>query len=109
MKAIGVEEFGGPEALQIFEVEETHAGPGQVRIRVHAATVNPTDTGIRDGSRADMLRKDPPPYIPGMDLAGVIDELGPGTETTLAVGDAVMAMVVPSGSHGAPQSRCHSI
>ena len=47
------------------------------------------------------MRRDPPPYIPGMDAAGVIDEIGAGVETGLAVGDAVMAMVVPSGSHGA--------
>ena len=52
-------------------------------------------------ARAEALRKDPPPYIPGMDAAGVIDEIGPETETDLAIGDAVMAMVIPSGSHGA--------
>lgn len=94
-------EFGGPEVLQIVDLPEVHAETGEVRIRVHAATVNPTDTGVRDGSRAEALRKDPPPYIPGMDAAGVIDEIGPGTTTSLAVGDAVMAMVIPSASHGA--------
>lgn len=101
MRGVGVIEFGGPEALQVVELPEVHAGPGEVRLRVHAATVNPTDTGIRDGSRAEALRKDPPPYIPGMDAAGVIDEIGAGTETDLKVGDAVMAMVIPSASHGA--------
>lgn len=102
MRGVGVMEFGGPEALEVVELPEAHAGPGEVRLRVHAATVNPTDTFVRGGARADALRASgPPPYIPGMDAAGVVDEVGEGTETDLAVGDAVMAMVIPSGSHGA--------
>ena len=100
MRGVGVVNFGGPEALEVVELDDVHAGAGQVRLRVHAATVNPTDTLHRNGSRAEMLRKDPPPYIPGMDVAGVIDEVGPDTDTDLAVGDAVMAMVIPTGSHG---------
>lgn len=98
MRAVGVIEFGGPDALQIVELPEVHAGAGEVRIRVHAATVNPTDTGLRSGGRP---QADPPPYVPGMDAAGVIDEVGDDTETDLAVGDAVMAMVIPQASHGA--------
>jgi NADPH:quinone reductase len=101
MRAVGVIEFGGPEAFQVVDLPERHAGPGQVRLRVHAATINPTDTYTRNGARAEMLRAaGPPPYVPGMDVAGVVDEIGPGTETDLAVGDAVMAIVLPSGSHG---------
>ena len=94
-------EFGGPEALQVIDLPEVHAAPGEVRIRVFAAAVNPTDTYVRSGAMAEAQPKDPPPYIPGMDAAGVIDEIGAGTATDLAVGDAVMAMVVPTGSHGA--------
>ena len=101
MRAVGVIEFGGPEALQVVDLPEVHAGPGELRLRIHAATVNPTDTFVRGGARAEALRKDPPPYIPGMDAAGVIDEIGEGVETDLAIGDAVMAMVIPTGSHGA--------
>lgn len=102
MRGVGVMEFGGPDALEVVELPEAHAGPGEVRLRVYAATVNPTDTFVRAGARADALRASgPPPYIPGMDAAGVVDEVGEGTETDLAVGDAVMAMVIPSGSHGA--------
>ncbi len=101
MRGVGVIEFGGPEVLQVVDLPEVHAGAGEVRIRVHAATVNPTDTFIRNGARAEALRKDPPPYIPGMDIAGVIDEIGADTTTDLAIGDAVMAMVAPAGTHGA--------
>ena len=101
MRVVGVDEFGGPEALKVFEVPEVHAGPGEVRIRVHAATVNPTDTFTRNGARAEMLKEFAPPYVSGMDAAGVLDEIGDGTNTALAIGDHVMAIVVPRGGHGA--------
>jgi NADPH:quinone reductase-like Zn-dependent oxidoreductase len=98
MRAIGVTEFGGPEALQILELPEPHAGPGQIRVRVHAAAVNPTDTLLRSGART---LPDPPPYVPGMDVAGTVDEIGEGAGGGLALRDAVMAIVVPKGTHGA--------
>lgn len=101
MRGIGVMDFGGPEVLKLLELPEVHAGPGQVRLRVHAAAVNPTDTLHRSGARAELLQKDPPPYIPGMDAAGVIDEIGQEAQTDLQIGDAAMAMVIPSGAHGA--------
>lgn len=102
MKAVGIIEFGGPEALEVVELPEPHVWTGEVRIRVHAAAVSPTDTMFRSGDRADLLRKaGPPPYIPGMDLAGVIEEIGEGVNTDLAVGDHVMTMVRPGPSRGA--------
>ena len=100
MRGIGVFEFGGPEVLRVVDLPETHAAAGEVRIRVHAATVNPTDTNLRKGARADALRNYSPPYIPGMDVAGIIDEIGLGTGADLSIGDEVMAMVVNNGSHG---------
>src|SRR5215467_10323919 len=101
MRAVGLMVYGGPDVLQLVDVPEVHAGAGQVRVRVHAAAVNPTDTMARNGSRAEQQKVDPPPYVPGMDAAGIIDEVGPGVTTGVKVGDAVMAMVVPKGSHGA--------
>lgn len=100
MRVVGVDEFGGPEALKVFEVPEPHAGPGEVRIHVGAATVNPTDTFTRNGARAELLKDVPPPYVPGMDAAGIVDELGDGV-TAFALGDAVMAIVIPKGGYGA--------
>lgn len=99
MRVVGVVDFGGPEALQVHEVAERHAAAGQVRIAVKAAAVNPTDTYTRNGARAEMLKSSPPPYVPGMDIAGVVDEVGDGV-TSVSVGDAVMGIVVPNGSHG---------
>lgn len=101
MRAVGVTEYGGPDALEVVELPDPHAGPGEIRLRVQAAAVNPTDTLARDGTRAEAQRKDPPPYVPGMDAAGVVDEIGEGTDTELHVGDTAMAIVVPDGSHGA--------
>jgi NADPH:quinone reductase-like Zn-dependent oxidoreductase len=50
---------------------------------------------------AQMQKVNPPPYIPGMDAAGIIDQIGEDVKTDLKVGDSVMAMVVPNGDHGA--------
>lgn len=102
MRAAGVTEFGGPGALHIVELPDPEAGPGELRIRVHAAAVNPTDAGLRSGRRPTDL---PPPYVPGMDVAGVLEQIGPRVTTDLQVGGHVMAIVVPHGSHGGYSER----
>ena len=101
MRAVGLFEHGGPEVLQVVDLPSVDAGPGQVRIRNYAAAVNPTDIVGRNGMRAEIQKKDPPPYVPGMDVAGVVDQIGEGVETGVEIGDRVMAMVVPRASHGA--------
>jgi NADPH:quinone reductase len=101
MRAVGLFTQGGPEVLEVVDVPEVHAGPGEVRIRVHAATVNPTDVMARNGARAEQQKADPPPYVPGMEAAGIVDEVGRDVPDRLKVGDAVMAIVVPKGRHGA--------
>ncbi|MCW2741874.1 MAG: Zn-dependent oxidoreductase, NADPH:quinone reductase [Blastococcus sp.] len=99
MRAAGITEFGGPEALHIVDVPKEPLGPGQVRLRVRAATVNPTDTHARSGAYAGRDPIKTPPWVPGMDVAGEVIEVGEGVEH-LAVGDAAMGIVVPSGPHG---------
>src|SRR3954469_11016925 len=99
MRAVGVIRFGGPEALQVVDVPDQPLGPGQVRLRVAAATVNPTDTHLRSGAYADRDPVKQPPWVPGMDVAGDVAEVGEGV-THLAPGDPAMAIVVPSGAHG---------
>ena len=91
--------YGGPEQLQVLEVPEPHPGPGEVRIRVHGATVNPTDTNLREGIYAQRSGDTSPgPHVPGMDAAGVVSEVGEGVD--LLVGERVMAVVLPTGRHG---------
>jgi NADPH:quinone reductase-like Zn-dependent oxidoreductase len=101
MRAVGITEWGGPDALRLLDLPVPEAGPGQVRIRVYAAAVNPTDTLLRDGGRAEALRDVPAPHVPGMDAAGVLDQIGPGVQTGLQIGDPVIAIVLPHGPHGA--------
>lgn len=99
MKAIGLTEFGGPDVLRVLDLPAPEAGPGEIRIRVHAATVNPVDTLVRRGIA--FVSDAEPPYVPGMDAAGVVEQIGEGTGTDLRAGDHVMAVVVVSGTHGA--------
>jgi NADPH:quinone reductase len=54
---------------------------------------------------AEQLKDVPPPYVPGMDVAGVLEQVGEGGATDLRPGDHVMAIVVPRGSHGAYAER----
>ncbi len=92
MEAIVFEEFGGPEVLRVAETEEPHAGPGQVRVKVLAAGVNPLDHKIRNGWMQDVFAT-PLPAIPGMEFAGIVDEVGEGVTDT-AVGDEVLGWTV---------------
>ncbi|NEA98962.1 NADP-dependent oxidoreductase [Streptomyces sp. SID13726] len=99
MKAIGLTEFGGPEVLRALDLPVPEPGPGEIRIRVCAAAVNPVDALVRRGIA--FVSDAEPPYVPGMDAAGVIERMGEAVETELRVGDRVMAVAVVSGTHGA--------
>jgi len=72
MKAIRVDEFGGPEVLRLEEVPTPQAGPGQLLVRMHAIGVNPVETYIRAGTYA---YKPTLPYTPGNDGAGVVEQV----------------------------------
>jgi NADPH:quinone reductase-like Zn-dependent oxidoreductase len=99
MRAVGVTEFGGPEALSVVDVPAEPLGPGQVRLRVAAATINPTDTHARAGAYAGRDPVKTPPWVPGMDVAGEVVEVADGVEH-VSVGDVAMGIVVPFGAHG---------
>jgi NADPH2:quinone reductase len=88
MKAVVVNEFGGPEVLRVGELPDPQAGPGQVRVAVHAAGINPVDGGNRVSGRWAGLRV---PCVLGYDVAGIVDQVGPGVDSVRA-GDRVMAM-----------------
>lgn len=99
MKAIGVTGFGGPETLQALDLPTPQAGPDEIRIRVKAAAVNPVDSLIRRGLA--VAPDVQPPYVPGMEVSGLVDQIGADVDTDLRVEDRVIAIVVPSGAHGA--------
>ena len=99
MRAAGVTEFGGPDALHLVDVPAEPLGPGRVRLRVTAAAVSPTDTHLVAGAYADRDPVKQPPWVPGMDVAGVVAEAGDGVDH-LRVGDLAMGIVVPTGAHG---------
>ncbi|GAA0532113.1 NADP-dependent oxidoreductase [Streptomyces mordarskii] len=80
-------EFGGPDVLQLVDAEEPHAGPGQVRIAVRAAGVNPVDWRIREGQILGAHPVELPSGV-GLDASGVVDEVGEGVEG-VEVGDHV--------------------
>ena len=107
MRAVTFSTLGGPEVLKTSELPEPQPGPGEVRIRVAAATVNPTDISFRSGrqlSVAQLAEMDVwPPYIPGMELAGVVDAVGEGT--SWRAGDRVMAIVNPRRPGGGAQAE----
>jgi NADPH:quinone reductase-like Zn-dependent oxidoreductase len=88
-KAVTFSEFGDPDVLQYVDVEEPHAGPGEVRVAVRAAAVNPIDFKVRRGFMERLFRT-PLPSVPGSELAGVVDEVGEGV-TDWEVGDEVVA------------------
>ncbi len=101
MKAVAVLDYGGPDVLRVVDVPDPRAGSGQIRLRVHAAAVNPADTLLRVGDiDAALAGNLDPPYRPGMDAAGIVHEIGPDTTTDLQVGDRAMAMVVPIDASG---------
>lgn len=87
MRAVQYERLGGPEVLEIADVEEPHPAAGQVRIRVHAAGVNAADWKFREGLFTGGEPLEAPSGV-GLDAAGTVDELGDGV-TGVAVGDRV--------------------
>jgi NADPH2:quinone reductase len=99
MNVIGIGEFGGPRELREFTLPvPTHDADG-VLVRVHAAAVNPTDTLTRSGARRQAYEGLTPPFVPGMDVAGVVESVGSNVRH-VRPGDHVVGIVVPHGSHG---------
>lgn len=93
MDAVGVTTFGGPDVLHIVDLPVPEPGDGQVRIKVAAATVNPSDTAMRAGVFGPPPQGDGPPYVAGWEVAGVVDAAGPGAGWP--PGERVFAIVLP--------------
>ncbi|WP_210494273.1 NADP-dependent oxidoreductase [Patulibacter sp. SYSU D01012] len=104
MRALGIPAFGGPDVLQVVDRPVRDPGPGEVRIRVVAAAVNPTDVSTRNGDVADRYADLEPPYVPGMDAAGTVEALGEGVRH-VRLGEDVMAAVLPRRPEGGAQAE----
>src|SRR6185436_11715313 len=90
MKRVVVNQFGGPEVVTVVEDAVPVPGPGEVRVEVMTAGVSFTDTQLRAGTYLGGPR---PPFTPGYELVGVVDQLGPGCQR-LRVGDRIGALTV---------------
>lgn len=90
MKRVVVDRYGGPEVLRVVEEEDPSPGVGEVRVRVLAAGVSFTDALLRAGTYLGVPK---PPFTPGYELVGVVEELGPGC-SRLRVGDRIGALTV---------------
>ncbi len=88
MRKITQHTFGGPEVLELHEVDEPTPGVGEVLVRVGGAGVNPADGGVRGGYWPIL---GDPPFTIGWDVAGTVEQVGAGV-TTVAVGDRVFGM-----------------
>jgi NADPH2:quinone reductase len=102
MLAVGLDTCGGPEVLHLLELPTPEPIVGSVRIKVMAAGVNPADAMVRDGSIAAYFPEDSPPFVPGMDVAGIVDKMGERVDPRygIAVGQAVVGLVCSRGDHG---------
>jgi NADPH:quinone reductase-like Zn-dependent oxidoreductase len=98
-RAVIYETFGSPEVLELREVPEPHAGPGEVRVRVTAAGLNPMDWGICSRPEAAAMFGITVPSGFGSDFAGVVDEADAGA-TGFTVGDRVYGGAVGRAAAG---------
>ena len=74
----------------------------EIRIKNFASAVNPTDIVARSGMIAKFRKENPVfPSVPGMDVAGIVDQIGEGVTSDIKIGDRVMGMVIPDGDYGA--------
>lgn len=99
MKALLFAEYGPAGVLHVADVPEPHAGPGEIRVAVRASGVTPADGYLRAGRFRDW-KPLPLPHVPGVDAAGVVDEVGAGV-TGVRPGDAVFGVVDIARSGGA--------
>jgi NADPH:quinone reductase-like Zn-dependent oxidoreductase len=100
MKAVLLKSHGGPEMLSLGEAPDPSAGPGEVVVDIHAASINAADYKVRRGGPGRHIRF---PHILGRDFSGVVSALGAGV-ADLAVGDAVFG-VTDQGHEGAYAER----
>jgi NADPH:quinone reductase-like Zn-dependent oxidoreductase len=101
MRQIWISRVCGPEVLEVREAQDPIPGPGELRIRVHAAGINFADTMARIGLYPDAPKL---PFVPGYEVAGVVDDVGTGVDEK-RVGEKVVAL---SKAMRTPSARSRS-
>ena len=96
VRAVGFTRYGGPEVLGLVDLPAPEPGEGEIRIRVAAATVNPSDTLFRSGGLAALVTGEWP-YVAGLELAGVVDAAGPNARSQAGDRVAAMTRFIPDG------------
>ena len=105
MKTVGFKKFGDPEVLEVMDFPDNEIGSEDIKIKNYASAVNPTDIVSRSGLIKHFIKDFSLPCVPGMDFAGIVEEVGESVKTGIKVGDSVMGMVMPNGIHGAYSDR----
>src|ERR1700691_2834643 len=91
IRAMRIHRFGGPEVLQVDEIEPSQPDAGQIHVHVKAASINPVDFKIR-GGKYPAVNEDRLPYTLGRDVSGIVEKCG-AQVTKFKVGDEVIGMV----------------
>ena len=97
MRAAVTEGFGGVDRIVVREVEKPSPGPGEVLVRVRAASMNPLDCKLREG-HLRLIWRLKPPFVLGVDVAGEVEAVGPGVDR-LRPGDPVFGELAQPGAH----------
>jgi NADPH2:quinone reductase len=111
LRAVRVQQFGGPEVLQLQELPDLHPGPNELVLRIKAVGVNPTEAYARTGTYS---RRPTLPYTPGSDAAGIVESIGDHvtdqtirarvyTSGTLSGAYAEQALCEPGQVHPLPE------
>ncbi|MEV4532196.1 NADP-dependent oxidoreductase [Asanoa sp. NPDC049518] len=93
MRAVVATGYGPPESYEVAEVPVPQAGPGQIQVRIAAASINPADVRLPSGDFRDSVPLEFP-HVPGNDFAGTVSAVGAGV-TAFAVGDEIFGQAIP--------------
>ncbi len=95
MKAVEVHNYGGPEVLRFEDAPRPTPEFGELLIKVHAASVNAIDWKARAGYLKDVFPL-PLPYIPGWDVSGIVEAIGPGVTQFRKATKSMLSPIAPA-------------
>ncbi len=105
MKAVRIHQHGGPDAMEVEEIERPAPAPDEILVKVYASGVNPVDATVRSGINEGLNAMLPLPMTPGWDMAGTVEEIGSDV-TGFSKGDAVYGVPNFPGNGGSYAEYC---